>query len=214
VPSIPRVLIAYDSLYSAECLSLALSTAAISVVDMVEGPKALTKVVRYSPDILVIQILSDWHQALRLCGNATVSLPGLKVLLLGLPQGEENAIECIKAGAMGWLHSSASLNEIKRTIEYINEGKLTCPPKLAYQMFGCLGELAATYSPTGSITSQYLTTREKQVMALLAQEKTNEQIANALHVSTHTIRKHVHKIFQKLQISSRAQLSRVKISTG
>ena len=86
MPSIPRVLIAYDSLYSAECLSLALSTAAISVVDMVEGPKALTKVVQYSPDILVIQILSDWHQALRLCGNATVSLPGLKVLLLGLPR--------------------------------------------------------------------------------------------------------------------------------
>jgi DNA-binding NarL/FixJ family response regulator len=203
-----RVLIASDSQLSAECLSLGLSTAPhVSVVAVTGEEEVVAKTMEHLPDILLVHFPSEWPTALRLAGDVTAGVPECKVILVGVPSGESEIIACIEAGARGWLPQSVSLEDLKVVIQKVNEGEIVCSPRVAHSMFRRLSELAANSPVTEGFGSSALTARELQIMELLAEEKSNQQIAADLHLSVPTVKKYVHNILEKMQLSSRAQLA-------
>jgi len=202
-----HILILHDCLFAAECLSLGLSADPnMCVVDLMAYEEANFTMTHRPVDIVLIHLAAPWPAVLRPAAEINAEVPGAKIVILGVPPGESHMIDCIKSGALAWLPKSASLQEVRRTLANINEGKLIYAPRLTYRMFRCLSELSANGQLTEGLGATMLTGREMEVMELLADEKSNEQIAASLHLSVHTVKKHVHNILERLQIRSRSQL--------
>ena len=201
-----HVLIAHDCLFAAECLAIGLTADPHICVAHVAEAEAVATATDQLPDIVLIYLTSPWPAPLRLAGEINAQTPASKIILLGVPLGENYILDCIKTGAKGWLHKSTSLREVHLTLKNINEGHFIYSPRLTNSMFRCLCELAATGPLIESLGSAALTAREIQVMELLAEDKSNQQIAARLHLSVHTVKKHVHNLLAKLQVCHRDQL--------
>jgi DNA-binding NarL/FixJ family response regulator len=204
---ITQVVIVYDCLFAAECLAIGLAAdPGISVVAFTEEEAALSKLTDQTPDSIVIYLTSPWPGPLQLTSEINTRIPAAKIILLGVPLDDSYILDCIKAGAKGWLHKSASLQQIRETLTNTNESEGVWAPRLANIMFRCLCELAATGSPNENTGPATISTREMQVMELLAEHKSNEEIAALLHLSVHTVKRHVHNLLTKLQLRHRTQL--------
>jgi DNA-binding NarL/FixJ family response regulator len=199
--------IVYDCLFAAECLATGLATdPGICVTALVQAGHTRVLELDHLPDIFVIYLTSPWPAPVQIMTEIRDQTPAAKVLLLGVPHDESSILDCIRAGACGWLHKSASLHEVCSSLADINEGKIIYPPSLTYRMFCRLYELASTSALTTSNAAP-LSAREVQVMELLGQNKSNQEIAASLHISVHTVKKHVHNLLAKLQIRHRDELS-------
>ena len=95
-----------------------------------------------------------------------------------------------------------------KTIRSVYQGAQVLPPNLTGSLFSQIVEDAINGSkPSVIVESTRLTKREKQVMALIADGSTNKEIALNLHLSTFTVKSHVHNILEKLALNTRVQIA-------
>ena len=202
-----RVVIGSESLIAGECLSLGISAMPGFEVAGVAGKgEPMGALMERLPHLVALYFPSNQGMALQLTREITDHTPGTKVILLGLDDSEAAPLDGIEAGASGWLARSASLGDLRLLLGKVSEGEVVCSPRLAYKMFERVSELAAN-SLLSEGAASALTMREMEVMELIAQDKSNEQIAAQLCLSVHTVKRYVHSLLEKLRVGSRGQLA-------
>jgi len=190
----------------------------------------ITSVLDDEPDIKVVGYASSVDNALKLAGqdevdlalissripdNGTIKItnlliqnvPTIKVLILGITETRESVLKYVEAGAMGYVVKESSLDELLTTIRAVSLGKALISPEIAAALIERVSSLAQVFSQTGVTPpdSLNLTAREFEVLELLSQSLSNQQIAERLVIEAGTVKNHVHRILNKLGVDRREE---------
>jgi DNA-binding NarL/FixJ family response regulator len=140
----------------------------------------------------------------------TTAHPGARVIILTTFDYEDYVFEAIKAGAMGYLLKDVPAEELTSTIRKVYAGEPFIQPKVASKLlveFGRKGRTTAN-QPTGSVDEE-LSTREIEVLKLLAAGASNREIADKLVLAEGTVKNHVSNILSKLHAENRTHAAKL-----
>ena len=145
--------------------------------------------------------------ALKLTNAITELKPSTKVLALGLTEEKQNVLRYVEAGATGYVLKDDSLEDLIETVRAAQDRKVFVSPQIAAAIMERLSGLARLFSDVeNNITNATdLTARELEVLKLISEGRTNQQIAESLVIEVGTVKNHVHNILDKLNVSSRRE---------
>ena len=131
--------------------------------------------------------------------------PATKILMLTVSDDEEDLYEAIKAGANGYLLKEISVEEVAEAIRAVVQGQSLISPSMASKLLNEFNVLARKAEERQQYPTPALTTRELEVLKLVAKGMSNREIADALYISENTVKNHVRNILEKLHLHSRME---------
>lgn len=158
-------------------------------------------------DVALVSTRLPDQGALKLTNAITELTPSTKVLALGLTEEKQHVLRYVEAGATGYVLKDDSLEGLIETIRAAQDGKVFVSPQIAAAIMERLSSLARLFSDVeNSVTDTTdLTSREREVLQLIGEGLTNQQIAEHLVIEVGTVKNHVHNILDKLHVSSRGE---------
>jgi DNA-binding NarL/FixJ family response regulator len=156
-------------------------------------------------DVVLVSTRLREEGALRFTEGAVERDASAKVLVIGLRESEQEVLKYVEAGADGYVLRDNSVDTLLEKIRAANQGEALIAPDIAYALMSRLTELAQLLSrvETGLDEPVDLTPREQEVLDLVGEGLTNQQIADRLYIEVGTVKNHVHSILQKLDVNSR-----------
>ena len=179
------------------------------VGEAADGPEAVAKAKELLPDIVLLDIDLPQLSGLGVAEVLHKELPNIKVLILSMHQRPEYLPRILQSGARGYLLKEAPAEELVKAIEMVTAGECYFSPEIA--------RLALNQVVQGNGTGpslQELTSREREVLVLIAGGFCNKEIAMKLDVGVRTVETHRERIMQKLDIHSVAGLTRFALANG
>lgn len=156
-------------------------------------------------DLLLLDLNLPDNMAVQIAEASRDQALKAKVLIL-VPDDHDRLVECIAAGAHGCVLERSSLDDLRDAIRQVLQGETFCSPDIVATMFAEFARIATIPSLRPSEAKERrLTSREQEVLALVAKRKSNKEIASALCVSLFTVKNHVHNILEKLNVESRQE---------
>lgn len=174
-----------------------------------EGMEALVKARELLPDLVLMDIRMPGMDGLEATRSIKNELPETRIVILTVRDEDEKLFDAIRAGAQGYLLKTVRAQELLKQLRAAVRGEPALTPQLASRMlqeFRRLSKWAAAF-PTEE-EPEVLTPREQEVLDLVVQGATNEEIAEMLSISIHTVKSHVRHILSKLHVSSRREAAR------
>jgi len=172
------------------------------------GEDTLTLTKALQPDIVVMDIAMPRMDGLEATRQVTRECPRTRVIILSAHQDSEHVIQLLEAGAISYLPKTIGLNELLEAIRQTNQGESVLPPAIASVI---VQQLSGRSQEKDKIT---LSSREVEVLQLVARGFTNERIAHDLKLSTRTIEAHLTHIFNKLNVNSRTEAALYALRKG
>ena len=173
------------------------------------GENILAIMGKYKPDILLLDLGLRSRSSLNLVKLVKKSFSGTKVIIMDLIPLQADVLEFVQTGVAGFILKDATVNDFVKTIRSVAKGLQVLPPNLTGSLFSQIVEHAVNGSSHAAIIdSVRMTKREKQVIELISEGSTNKEIAQELHLSTYTVKSHVHNILEKLALSTRVQIAK------
>ena len=216
-PSI-RVLIADDQRVVRDGLSMLV--ALIDGVQVVgaasDGGEALALAEAHHPDVVLMDLRMPGMDGITATGQLRQRLPAARVLVLTTYADDATILPALRAGALGYLTKDASAEQIEAAIRAVHAGLTHLDPAVQEHLVAAVTSRAPD-PPEGGSHQQLpagLTTREAEVLALLASGLSNSEIAQRLFVSHATVKTHINRIFAKTGARDRAQAVRYAYQTG
>jgi NarL family two-component system response regulator LiaR len=175
------------------------------VGEATDGAEAVRLAEELQPDVVLMDVLMpgmDGIEATRQIRNAH---PDIQVLALTSAVDDATVVNVIRAGAIGYLLKDTQANDLRRAIHAAANGQVQLAPEAAARL---MHQISMPVEPHA------LTERERAVLELVAQGKSNKEIALALHVGPETVKSHVSNILSKLQLTSRTQAALYAVRAG
>jgi DNA-binding NarL/FixJ family response regulator len=196
-----RVLICDDHPVFRNGLRMLLSAQdGIDVVgDASTGREAVSRADELQPDVVVMDLQMPELNGIEATQRIVEESPHIGVLVLTMFEDDDSVFAAMRAGARGYLLKGADQAEIVRAIHAVGSGEAIFGPHIARRVMDFFsGERTAVPFPD-------LTAREREVLELVAQGRSNADITRTLVLSPKTVRNHVSNVFTKLQVADRAQ---------
>ena len=172
------------------------------------GENILLMMDKVKPNIVLLDLGLRNQNSLQIVKLSKQHFPGTKIIVMDLIPLQSDVFEFIQAGVAGFILKDASIAEFLKTIRSVYKGTQVLPPHLTGSLFSQIVEHAINGSkPSAIIESTRMTKREKQVVELIADGFANKEIAQKLHLSTYTVKSHVHNILEKLALHTRMQIA-------
>lgn len=208
-----RILIADDHPVVRDGLSAVLETQTdFEVVgEAGNGRETVDLVEKLQPDVVLLDLdmpIMDGLEALRLIMH---SRPDTKIIVFTVFDSDERILAAVQAGARGYLlKGDAPRDEIFRAVRTVYRGGALLQPVVAIKLLNRMQAFSANAVPQG----EELTTREQEVLELLAQGLSNKEIANRLTISERTVKFHVSAILAKLEADNRTEAVATAVQRG
>ncbi|HEX6386958.1 MAG TPA: response regulator transcription factor [Anaerolineae bacterium] len=164
--------------------------------------EAVQKALEHKPDVVLMDIRLAGGSGVEACRKIVDQLPNTRVIMLTSYAEDEMLFAAIRAGASGYVLKQVGSTDIIQAIEAAAQGEATLDPSLTQRIFA---EVRRSIQKDEAATFSELTAQEMQVLALIAEGKTNREIAGTLFLSEGTIRNYVSNILSKLGVSNRAE---------
>jgi DNA-binding NarL/FixJ family response regulator len=177
------------------------------------GRQAVAMAKKLMPDVVVMDIAMPLLNGLEATRQITTQLPASKVLILSSYRDDEYVQQLTEAGAAGYLVKQTAANDLLKAIREAHKGNAFFSPSIAKRLRDQCREAFVSGQPVKK-RSDYLTTREAEVLQLIAEGQANKQIAAELCISIKTVEKHRQQVMNKLNIHDVAGLTRHAISKG
>lgn len=206
----PRLLLADDHRMVAEGLKSLLS-ADFELLGVVEDGRALVESAKKDrPDVIVADISMPHLNGLDALGLLRKENPDVKVVFLTMHQDATYARRALEAGASGYVLKHSAPAELVTAIRAALAGKTYITPALAGEVFEALrhGKDSAT-EPMGRLTS-----RQREILQLLAEGRSAKEIAGTLGISPRTVEFHKYQMMESLRLHSSAELIHFAIKQG
>lgn len=178
-----------------------------------DGRAAVQNVKKLMPDVVVMDIAMPQLNGLEATRQIAHALPSTKVLVLSSYSDDEYVQQLTEAGAAGYLIKQTAANELLKAIREVHKGNAYFSPSIAKRLRDQCREAFASGQPARRRTD-HLTTREAEVLQLIAEGRANKQIAAELCISIKTVEKHRQQVMNKLGIHDVAGLTRHAIAKG
>ncbi|OGU75243.1 MAG: hypothetical protein A2V93_00870 [Ignavibacteria bacterium RBG_16_34_14] len=182
----------------------------MNVVETVgDGENIMMSMHKYKPEVMLLDLGLRSRNSLNLVKLVKKNFPSTKVIMMDLIPLQADVFEFVQAGVSGFILKDARVNDFLTTIRSVAKGLQVLPSNLTGSLFSQIVEYAVNGSkPSAIIDSVRMTKREKQVIELISDGYTNKEIAQKLHLSTHTVKSHVHNILEKLSLNTRVQIAK------
>ncbi len=206
-----RVLIADDHAVVREGLRTLIETEpGMEVVGEAEdGFEAVQKVCNLKPDVILLDIVMPRMNGLEAIQEIKRQCPEMHILVLTSFSDDEMVFPAIKAGALGYLLKNTTPERLLNAIRDVHQGKPSMSSDIAKKLMlelQCDSDLPTTEEP--------LTEREMDVLRLVAQGLSNQEIAESLVIGVGTVRTHVSNILSKLHLANRTQAALYALQEG
>ena len=201
-----RVVIAEDHTLMAEGLRQLLECEFESVAIVASGRALLDTVAVSKPDVALVDIVMPLLSGIEATRQLSKISPATKVVIVTAHSDPQYVVEAFRAGASGFVLKRCAVAELVVAIRAVLEGQSYVTPLLAQRA----AELAATESTLGPV----LTSRQSEVLQLVAEGCTAKEIANALKLSPKTAVFHKMALMEKLGLRTTAELTRYAIENG
>jgi DNA-binding NarL/FixJ family response regulator len=170
-----------------------------------DGAEALRLAHELKPDIVLMDLLMPVMDGIAAIGAIRRELPDTEVIALTSVLEDSSVVGAVRAGAIGYLLKDTEADELRRAIKAAAAGQVQLSPKAAARL---MREVRAPDSP------EALTAREVDVLRLLAQGRSNKEIARGLTIGEKTVKTHVSNILAKLGVPSRTQAALYAVRIG
>jgi len=182
----------------------------MNVVETVgNGENILAIIKKQKPDVLLLDLGLRSRSSSHLVKLVKKNFPETKIIVMDLIPMQADVLEFVQAGVSGFILKDATVNDFLNTIRSVAKGLQVLPGNLTGSLFSQIVEHAVNGSKQSSLMdSVRMTKREKQVIELISEGHTNKEIAQELHLSTYTVKSHVHNILEKLALSTRVQIAK------
>jgi DNA-binding NarL/FixJ family response regulator len=186
------------------------------VGEAANGREAVELAHSQHPDVIVMDIRMPGTDGLTATSliAADPALAATRILILTTFEDDENVAKALRAGASGFLGKDVSAEGLLAGIRTIADGETLLSPAATRSLIGRFLATPEPRRPDSPRLLASLTDREREVMALAALGKSNDEIADHLVVSPLTVRSHIHRAMIKLQARDRAQLVVLAYQTG
>lgn len=165
--------------------------------------EALDSTIQLHPDVALLDM--ELIGAARLLRTVVRGSDTTKVIALGTEESDDGLVACVEEGASGWVPRDGSVDQLVARIHSVARGEMDCSPRLA----GRLAERVAnlTVQVDSRASDSRLTARESEIVFLIEEGLSNKQIAGRLSIQLCTVKNHVHRILEKLNVSRRGEVA-------
>jgi len=211
-----KVLIADDHKVVREGLSAILETKDdIEVVgEAKDGGDAVEKARALVPDVILMDVSMPGMTGIEATRLIKRELPHIGVIALTMYDEQQYIFDLVRAGATGYLLKDSDSAQIVAAIRAISRGESLIHPSVASKILAEFSLLSEGKGKRRAMLEHDLTDREITVLRLVADGKTNKEIANVLDLSEKTVKNHVRNIFHKLHVYDRTQAAILAIRKG
>jgi NarL family two-component system response regulator LiaR len=179
------------------------------VGEAADGWEAIAEVEKSQPDVVLMDLMMPRLDGIEAIRRISRDHPEVRILVLTSFAGEDKIFPAIKAGALGYHLKDSSPEELAMGIRQVHHGESSLHPVIARKV---LQELSGPMERPP--TPDPLTPREVEVLQMVAQGLSNQQIAERLVISETTVRTHVSNILGKLHLASRTQAALYALREG
>jgi len=182
------------------------------VGEAADGQEALEQVPRLKPDVVIMDIVMPRMNGLEATRLITERHPESRVLILSMYDDHEYVVQIIQAGASGYVLKRVVTEDLVRAIREVYAGESFLYPPIAAKLIG--DYLRVTRSERGDGPGEPLTAREREVLKLIADGHTNQEIAEQLGLSRKTVDSHRANAMRKLDLHDVTELVKYALRTG
>jgi DNA-binding NarL/FixJ family response regulator len=183
------------------------------VAEAQDGRKAVALAKKFKPDVVLMDIAMPLLNGLEATRQLHQESPATKVIMLSAHSDDAYVKHATDSGAMGFLLKQTSAQDVCHAIREVQKGKTFFNPSISRQLRR-LNPLLSGSGARFNKKSVDLTSREMEVLQLIAEGKANKQTASELGIGVKTVEKHREHLMEKLDIHDTAGLTRYAISAG
>jgi two-component system, NarL family, response regulator NreC len=177
-----------------------------------DGRQAVSLAVSLKPDAAVLDIGMPNLNGIEAAKQITDHESGAAIIILSMHADETYILRALKAGARGYLLKDSAESDLVRAIRSVAEGKSFFSPAVSKVL---LEDYVKKLQRTGSEDSyDLLTPREREILQLIAEGKSNKDVANLLHLSVYTVETHRANLMEKLKLKSVPELTLYAVRKG
>jgi len=176
------------------------------------GEEALHQVKELHPDVVVIDLIMPVMNGIEATRQIKLQYPDVKVIVLTTFSEQDHVLPAIRAGANGYLLKDVQPEELVLAIRGAHSGQAQLHPRITDQLMAHLASPVPEEADDKCIES--LTMREREVLMLVAQGKSNKEIAAHCHITEKTVKTHVSHLLSKLGLADRTQAAIYAVKKG
>ena len=177
-----------------------------------DGRQAVEQAEATKPDIIVLDIAMPNLSGIEAAQRISALLPHTRIIILSMHSDESYVLRALKAGAKGYLLKDSAENDLIEAIRAVDEGKAFFSPEISNIM---VEDYVREMKRRGAEDSyELLTPREREILQMLAEGKSNKHIATVLDLSLYTVETHRRNLQDKLNLHSFAELILYAVRKG
>ena len=177
-----------------------------------DGRQTLEQAVATNPDIVILDIAMPLLSGIEVAERINTMLPETAIVILSMHSDEGYVLRALKAGARGYLLKDSAEDDLIHAIHAVSEGKAFFSPEISKML---AEDFVREVRARGSEDSyELLTSREREILHLLAEGKSNKDIAELLNLSVYTVESHRKNLQGKLNVHSLAELILYAVRKG
>jgi DNA-binding NarL/FixJ family response regulator len=207
-----RIMLADDhQLVRAGFRALLKQVPAVEVVaEASDGLEALDLFKKHRPDVVLIDIAMPKLNGLEAIARITEEFPNAMVIVLSMHANQEYVVQAIQAGARGYLIKEDAVSELNAAIKGVTDGEIYLSPSISKHLtHGDLERVGLRYDPLAKLTS-----RQREVLQLIAEGNNTKEIAFLLKLSVKTVEAHRTQVMHRLGINDIPSLVRQAMRSG
>ena len=211
-----RVMVIEDNRLLRESVTAMLNDAPdITAVSSNGNVDSLEKIRKHRPDVVLLDLSLESANSLRVVEAIKQESPGTEIVVMDLIPSQADVVAFVKVGVAGFILNDASPKDFVTTIRSVVSGVKGLPALLTGSLFSHIAGHAIQKKRTNAATdSTGLTQREQEVLTLIAQGRSNKEVARELNIAVYTTKCHVHNMLRKLTLNTRLQLANFAYTIG
>ena len=179
---------------------ISLSTDFLVIGTFKTGEEALEHLPEIKPDIVIMDINLPGMNGIECIRQLKDKSPGTQFMMFTVYENDDKVFEALKAGASGYLLKNTGLLHIAESVKELHEGGSPMSANIARKMVNLFRD-----NDKKNPFLDLLSNREKEILQLLAKGLLYKEIAEQLHITTGTVRIHIHNIYEKLHVQNRTE---------
>ena len=173
-----------------------------------DGDFVVDKVDELKADIVLLDLGLPNHDSLELVQALKKDHQHIQVIAMDLVPIQEDVMQFVEAGVSGFILKDATIPEFTKTIRAVAAGEKVLPSNMTGSLFSQIIDYGVKeLGPSKLSQAVRMTSREREIVALIAEGLANKEIAHKLNISIYTVKSHVHNILEKMALNTRVQIA-------